>query len=548
MDRSIYFFTFLAVALVALCGSFSLSSDCSEAAAEPGPGDVGYQFTVDHLTYRVIFEGEVEVFSFEKNAVTSVDILSSVSDGSSNYVVTAIGNDAFAYSNKLVDVSIPDSVVSLGDDCFRDVGCSEISLPDSVVSIGDYAFAQSDLKSFVFPNGVQSFGDSIFYCCYSLQSVTLSDSFSSLPYGLFQFCTSLKSVDIPDCVTSIEDFVFYDCSNLNSLSIPDSVISIGSNVFGGCSSLHSLVIPDSVSTLSDYAFSQFSGLVSIEIPDSVSSLGHHLFSHCSSLESVVLPSGLTTIVEGMFYSCSSLYSISIPSGVEFIGANAFTNCIALSSITIPSSVDDIRRSAFDGCSSLNTLIFESECPILLDSAFHTGTTIQTYTPGWNPVVALADYVGDDGSTTIVWANQEEELVVSIGEFDDLFTSGDSVSISVSLNVENCEISLSGSAAEFLSYSEGFISGIIPDVSESVSYDLLVSVETPGGQTDSSTLNFNVEPVVVDPEPGDPVPSGDAPVADSEIIGIPGTAFWIAAGLLLLVIVLAVCGHAGGRRR
>ena len=538
MDRSIYFFSLLAVVMVALCGFFSLSSDCSEAATEPGPGDVGYEFTVDHLTYRVISEGEVEVSSFEKNAVTSVDIPASVSDGSSNYAVTAIGNSAFAHSDKLVNVSIPDSVVSLGEDCFQNTGFSEISIPDSVVSIGDGAFNSSDLVSFVFPNGIQSLGSSIFFSSYRLQSVTLSDSISSIPYGLFSSCINLKSVVIPEGVISIEDRVFSSCSSLTSLSIPDTVTSIGSNVFTGCSSLHSLVIPDSVLTLSDYAFSQFSGLVSIDIPDSVSTLGDFLFSHCSSLESVVLPSGLMTVGEGMFYSCSSLSSVYIPSGVESIAANAFTNCTALSSITIPSSVNYIGRSAFDGCSGLNSLIFESECPTLNVSAFHTGTTIQTFTSGWDPVVALADYIGDDGSTTIVWANPEEELVISIGDFDDSFTSGDSVSISVSLNVENCVISFSGSAADFLSYSEGLISGIVPDVSESVSYELIVSVETPGGQTDSSTLNFSVEPA----------PSGDAPVADSEILGIPGTAFWIAACLLLLVIILAVCSRAGGRRR
>ena len=143
---------------------------------------------------------------------------------------------------------------------------------------------------------------------------------------------------------------------------------------------------------------------------------------------------------------------------------------------------------------------------------------------------------------------EPVLDLSLGECADFFTSGDSFSLTVSSNVDGSEFSLSGSASEFLSFSEGLISGIVPDVSESVSYELIVFVETPGGQTDSSTLNFNVEPAPVDPEPDDPAPSGDAPVADSEIIGIPGTLFWIAAGLLLLVIVLAVCGRAGGRRR
>ena len=102
---------------------------------------------------------------------------------------------------------------------------------------------------------------------------------------------------------------------------------------------------------------------------------------------------------------------------------------------------------------------------------------------------------------------------------------------------------------FFDFSEEYISSlfgsadwhslsIYPDSLDSISFDVIDSRVDPDPE----------DPEPTDPEPEDPAPSGDAPVADFEIIGIPGTLFWIAAGLLLLVIVLAVCGHAGGRRR
>ena len=38
-----------------------------------------------------------------------------------------------------------------------------------------------------------------------------------------------------------------------------------------------------------------------------------------------------------------------------------------------------------------------------NKAFNTGTTIEVNSP-WDPVTAMADAIGTDGKTTIVWAN------------------------------------------------------------------------------------------------------------------------------------------------
>ena len=69
---------------------------------------------------------------------------------------------------------------------------------------------------------------------YSLASVTIPDSVTSIGNHAFRYCHSLASVTIPDSVTSIGPYAFYYCYSLASVTIPDSVTSIGNYAFQNC--------------------------------------------------------------------------------------------------------------------------------------------------------------------------------------------------------------------------------------------------------------------------------------------------------------------------
>ena len=79
----------------------------------------------------------------------SKDDLPPLPDGYTAYAVTipdsvtAIGEDAFAYTN-LESVTIPDSVTSIGDYAFADTQLESVIIPDSVTSIGNHAFERSN--------------------------------------------------------------------------------------------------------------------------------------------------------------------------------------------------------------------------------------------------------------------------------------------------------------------------------------------------------------------------------------------------------------------
>ena len=290
-----------------------------------------------------------------------------ITDGSS------IDGDAFRDCNSLTNVTIGNSVISIGSSAFR--GCSSltsITIPfvgatfngtsnthfGYIFGASSYfdnsSYVPSSLKSVVITGG-SSIGSSAFRGCSSLTNITIPDSVTSIGQHAFFSCSSLTSITIPDSVTSIWNSAFSGCSSLTSITIPDSVTSIGDYVFYNCSSLTSITIPDSVTSISESAFDGCSSLTSITIPDSVTSIGKSAFDGCSSLTNITIPDSVTSIGSYAFYNCSSLTSITIPDSVTSIGNYAFRGCSSLTSITIPDSVKSISAWAFEDCSSLTNV-------------------------------------------------------------------------------------------------------------------------------------------------------------------------------------------------
>lgn len=207
-----------------------------------------------------------------------------------------------------------------------------VTIPDSVTSIGDHAFYSCEsLESIIIPEGVTSIGYRAFYKCYSLESVTIPGTVTSIGDEAFGSCNPLDNVVIPDSITSISNGLFYYCHSLKNITIPDSVTSIGENAFYGCKSLTSIVIPDGVTSIADGTF-----------------------QYCESLENVIIPAGVTSIGDNAFDECNSLISITIPDSVTSIGNEAFDWVRSLKCIWIPSSVVEVGEYAFFGIDVIGT--------------------------------------------------------------------------------------------------------------------------------------------------------------------------------------------------
>ena len=266
---------------------------------------------------------------------------------------------AFCWCKSLQNITIPNSVTSIGDRVF--ICCKSlqsITIPNSVKSIGDFDFRSCEsLQSVTIPNSVKSIVDKAFSGCVSLQSVTIPNSVTSIGDEAFSGCRSLQSVTIPNSVTSIGDEAFCSCRSLQSVTIPNSVTKIGDGAFSGCNIC--FFICNSTYFQNDDVclfnkdktaiVSRIKDCVNYIIPNSVTKIGDGAFSWCKSLQSITIPNSVTSIGDYAFKQCESLQSVTIPNSVTSIGDHAFEQCDSLQSVTIPNSVTKIGNGAFFFC-------------------------------------------------------------------------------------------------------------------------------------------------------------------------------------------------------
>ena len=181
--------------------------------------------------------------------------------------VTSIGSYAFNGCTKLTDVTIGSSVTSIGGSALY--GCSNVRFIGSAETLerlrqSFFQIENGILKKYTgpgvdvtIPDSVTSIGDLAFYNCSSLMSVTIPDSVTSIGSRAFRGCNGLAD---SDGFVIVKEIMFDYKGPGGDVVIPDSVTSIGHSAFEGCSSLTSVTIPDSVTSIGDKAFDNCTGL------------------------------------------------------------------------------------------------------------------------------------------------------------------------------------------------------------------------------------------------------------------------------------------------
>ena len=282
-------------------------------------------------------------------------------------------------------VLIQEGVVGIAPTAFQhNSGVTSISLPSSLLTIGDYAFQDmSQLTSISFPatGSLTTIGGSAFIDTPLLTSITLPRGARYIDPQAFSGATGLVAINVsePNPYFSSEDGVLFNddkttlvaypsAKTATSYTVPNSVSAIGAYAFGSVmtprtGALTDIILPNGLTSIGEGAFKNSSNLRNVNIPSTVTSLGRYAFESATSVASVSLPEGLLTIGDGAFAFATSLSQLVIPTTVTSLGQGALDGASSLTSLTLPGNLSQPQDGLFSDLSALSSIVFNSPSSI-----------------------------------------------------------------------------------------------------------------------------------------------------------------------------------------
>lgn len=284
-------------------------------------------------------------------------------------IVKNIYRKCFVDKDKIISITIPNSITSIGYDAFA--GCNGLTK----VNI-------ADLASWF---NIEFSNESANPLCHA--------------HHLYLNNTELTEITIPSSITQINEYALSGASAITSITIPSSVTSIGYYAFSNCSAMQRIFIPRNVNKIESYSFNMWmkSAVIYCEVdskPDGWDDYWNKygqftvtavwgasgtpliefgweyienssgtitILAYRGSEKELATPKTLAdktvSRINGYCFSDNkSITLVIISDGVEYIGERAFYQCTSLKKVYISKSVQTIyvpsqSEPVFDGCNS-----------------------------------------------------------------------------------------------------------------------------------------------------------------------------------------------------
>ena len=211
--------------------STGLCTNCDKV--KPGYCGANITWTLDENGLLTISgTGEMwENFSWEPTKIKEVVI---------NTGVTNISAGAFKGCINLQNISIPNSVVSIGAKAFYGTSLKQIVIPNSVEEIEKNAlYGCNNLEELTVPfvGGSQTSNTILGYIFSSTTSSYTDSSSGAIIYKTtYHIPTTLKKVTITK-ETSLSSSAFKNCGNIEEIVLPNTLTTIASTAFEECTKL-----------------------------------------------------------------------------------------------------------------------------------------------------------------------------------------------------------------------------------------------------------------------------------------------------------------------
>lgn len=310
--------------------------------------------------------------------------------------ITRVGNSAFAQCLNVFEISLPDTLISIGDYAFCYTSSKSLHIPKNVGVLGRGTFSRSNknLTSITVDEANTTF-HSNGNCLIETATKTLiigcatsviPDDGSVTKIGLSAFAnnTHLKEIIIPACISYIGDYAFSRINSLESIKFNGILNYVGDGAFSGCPETSKIYFAQSEASGTwhpgwltwaegyhgtlvwgtksaeeyssegleftkrgdAYMVSGYTGSsLFVEIPEvykglPVNAVGIYAFGG-SDIMGVIIPETVSRIERQSFINCTNLSTVTIKGFVDYIGFNAFYNLAKPATITFEKQANDL---------------------------------------------------------------------------------------------------------------------------------------------------------------------------------------------------------------